>query len=135
MDPMFTMLALRRSATDAAAEYLETSHSPRRFTSGLAGPLFVGELEKRDDGLDARVVHQDVDRAQFAPHAIYHRFDFGAIRYIRFRGNGPPPLAADPAGDIFRGLSKFDVVERDVRALLREHFGDALADSAARARY
>src|SRR5690606_13062279 len=96
-------------------------------------PLLVGELEERHDGLDARVVDEDVDGTELLPHAVDHGLDVGPARDVALHGDRPAAAAPD-VGSGFLGLRGLaDVVDGDVGALLGEDLGDAAADAAAAA--
>jgi hypothetical protein len=86
--------------------------------------LIVGQFEERHDGLDARVFDDDVDRTELRPRRVDHPLDVF-----------PPPDVARNAGaaaalpanrrHIVQAVAARQIVDGDVSAFSREHFGDA----------
>src|ERR1700677_3668141 len=79
-----------------AAKHLATEPFSAQINVDNVAPLLIGEIEERDDGLDAGVVDQHVDRPKFFLYAIEHGLDLISLAYICFDHEGAAALAPNP---------------------------------------
>src|SRR4051812_126772 len=80
--------ALRRES--AFAEDLGAQPRTALIDVGEACPLLIRDFEKRNDGLDPRVVHEDVDRADLLPSTLDGGFDVLPFRDVAFHDERAP---------------------------------------------
>ena len=92
-----------------------------------------GELEERHDGLDTRVVDEDVDGAELAPDAIDHRFDIRSPRDVGLYDKGVPAGRPERPRNLLGLIQVAHIVYCHVRTFRGEHFRKASPDAARRA--
>jgi hypothetical protein len=91
-------------------------------------PVDVGKVLDRIDDLDAGIGHEDVDAAEFSDRVVDAGLDRRFVGHVHDDGGRPDAARLDLVGCGLRG-SLVDVGDRDVRAIVGQHLGDALADA------
>src|SRR5580704_9726944 len=115
-----------------AAENLGAEPLSPQISVDQIAPLLISQVQKRNNGFDARVVHQHVHPPQFSLRSLEHSLDLRALPDVCLEHQCPPAFTPDPFRDHAGLLARSDVVDDEVGALLGEHFGDAFADPLAR---
>jgi hypothetical protein len=90
--------------------------------------MLICQIEKRDNRLDASIVHQDVDRTKLFPHAVEHRLNLISLRDVRNGQHRTPAFAADLLHHSLRFRGCGLVVDRNIGAFFGKDFGDRPAD-------
>ena len=125
MDPPRPAATAWRQKTCAAEPFSAQIHVHH------IAPLLIGQLHKRNDGFNARVVHQHVDRPQLFLYPIEHGLHLGALSDVCLDYQRTPALAPDPFRNRASFLARSEVIDGDVSTFHREYFGNAFADSLA----
>ena len=93
------------------------------------GEVCLGRLLESTDPLDAGVVHQDVDRAEFGLGALQQARPVGAVGHVADGGDRRDAECFDLGAHLLE-VALRPRRERQVRSLLRQRAGDVHPDAA-----
>ena len=96
----------------------------------VASKSAFGQIVDAAHDRDARVVDEDVDRAERRSGAIHHRLDGSGLRYIGGDGNRAAALRLDLRHDGVRIRGALPVIHGNRGAGIGERRGDRGADAA-----
>jgi hypothetical protein len=92
--------------------------------------LLLGGVEQRGTGLDAGIVHHDVQAAERLHGGVDEALKVGDLADIGVDPDGSIPERDDSPFEFLGRISVRDVVDCDVGALFRQLEHDSLSDSA-----
>ncbi len=91
---------------DLSTKNLGTKPCTAQIDVGKPCPLLIGKLEKGNDGLDTRIIDQNVDRAEFLPGFVDHGLNVGTARNIAFHCDGNGVLSIESVQRLLRPVSR-----------------------------